>query len=384
MGERIPLFEIDYDERELENVFESVTRGEYWAKGPFVTEFEDRLADYLGVEFAVTVNSGTSALVAALQACGVGSGDEVIVPSFTFIATANAVRLVGARPVFADIERETYGLDPEDVRERLSSNVAAVLPVHPYGRACQISELASITAGRDVVLIEDAAEAFGAETDGQQVGTVGDAAALSFCQNKVVTTGEGGAIVTDDPEVARNAELFRSHGRVSKDYFESAQTGEYVSVGGNTRMADINAALGCAQMEKVEELIERRQQVATRYTREFEDVPYVEPQREGTGRHVHQLYTITLADGIDQTRFVERLGEQGVDSKVYWNPPVHLTECYRSNRSKSVSHLPTTKEIASRVVSLPMHPNLTESDIKRVVTAVRGAIADETEHTATG
>ena len=371
MGSNIPLFEISHDDTEIENALESITRGGYWAKGPFVTDFEERIAEFLGVDHAVTVNSGTSALLAALVAHDIGPGDEVIVPSFTFIATANAVRLTGARPVFADIERETYGLDPASVRERIGPHTEAILPVHAYGGPCKIHELADIASENGLIVIEDAAEAFGATGGGEMLGTVGDSAALSFCQNKVITTGEGGAVVTDDPDVARKARLFRSHGRSSEAYFDSAETGEYVTVGTNIRMADINAAIGCAQLSKVEELISQRRSVAASYHDRFDEVPSVEPHRTEHGRHVYQLYTVTLDEGVDRNRIIEQLAAENISSKIYWDPPVHRTECYRHRRQDAADPLPVTDDVSSRVLSLPMHPKLTDEEIDRVVDVIR-------------
>lgn len=379
MQEPIPLFRIDADERDVQYATESIERGSHWANGPFVEEFETRVASYLGVEHAVVVNSGTSALVTALVAHDVGPGDEVVVPSFTFIATANAVRLAGATPVFADIEPETFGLDPESVRACLTPDTAAVLPVHPYGGACRIEELVDLAAEEDLVLVEDAAEVLGADADGEPLGTFGDSAALSFCQNKVATTGEGGAVVTDDDEVARNARLFRSHGRASKRYFDSAQTGRYVRLGANLRMADVVAAIGCAQMERVEDLVARRRAAATRLNEGFADVGGVHPHESPSGRHVYQLYTVELAPGIDREAVIARLADRDISSKVYWDPPVHRSEFYRRDDAGLRVPLSVTEDVAGRVLTLPMFPGLTERETTRIVDAVREAVAEQRE-----
>jgi len=371
----IPLFEIAWDERDVANATESIARGGFWAKGPFVTEFEERLEEYVGVDHAVVVNSGTTALVTALRAHGVGPGDEVVVPSFTFVATANAVELVGARPVFADIERETYGLDPASVRDELTDETAALLPVHPYGTTCRIDELAAIADDEDLALVEDAAESLGATCDGQSVGTFGDSAAFSFCQNKVVATGEGGAVLTDDPEIAENARLYRSHGRESSDYFESSASGRYPDVGTNVRMADVVAAIGCAQMEKVDELIDGRRRAADRLSEGLADVAGVEPHRGlPDSTHVRQLYTVTLSPDVDRDAVIDALDARNVSSKIYWDPPVHLTDYYRGRYDYELGALPVTEDVAGRVLSLPIHPNLSLEEADRIVAAVRAGV----------
>lgn len=377
MGETIPLFRIDTDERDVANATESIRRGSHWANGPFVEEFEERVAAYLGVEHAVAVNSGTSALVAALVGHGVGEGDEVVVPSFTFIATANAVELAGATPVFADVDPETYGLDPDSVRDCVGPDTVAVLPVHPYGGACRIEALTALAEEEDLLLVEDAAEALGADANGETLGTVGDSAALSFCQNKVATTGEGGAVVTDDDEVARRARLYRSHGRASKRYFDSARTGRYVDLGANLRMADVVAAIGCAQMERVEDLVAGRRAAADRLNRGFETVDGVRPHASPTGRHVYQLYTVELPGEVDREAVVSRLADRDIASKVYWDPPVHLTEYYLREHDDPRTPLTVTEAVASRVLTLPMFPGLTEEETDRIVAAVETAVAEQ-------
>ncbi|MWG36301.1 DegT/DnrJ/EryC1/StrS family aminotransferase [Halomarina oriensis] len=379
MHETIPLFRIDADDRDVEYATRSIRRGSHWANGPFVDEFEERIADYLGVEHAVVVNSGTSALVTALVAHDVGPGDEVVVPSFTFIATANAVRLAGATPVFADIEPETFGLDPDSVRECIGPETAAILPVHPYGGACRIEELVALAAEHDLLLVEDAAEVLGADSNGKPLGTFGHSGALSFCQNKIATTGEGGAVVTNDPEVARNARLFRSHGRASERYFDSAQTGRYVQLGANLRMADVVAAIGCAQMERVEDLVAGRRAAATRLNEGFADVDGVRPHTSPSGRHVYQLYTVELARGVDREALISRLADRNIASKVYWDPAVHQSEYYLGDDESLRVPLSVTDDVAGRVLTLPMFPGLTETETSRVVDAVDEALVEQRE-----
>ncbi len=213
MDWKIPLFKIYWDEEDVKMATKSIQRGMFWAIGPNIERFENMLAEYTGRKYAVAFNSGTSALHAALLAYGIGEGDEVIVPSFTFIATANAPLFVGAKPVFADIEEKTFGLDLEDVLRKITPRTKAIIPVHYGGGACRVEELSEIAREHNLLLIEDAAESLGATVGGKKVGRFGNCAILSFCANKVITTGEGGAAVTDSAETAEKLRLIRSHGR---------------------------------------------------------------------------------------------------------------------------------------------------------------------------
>jgi len=369
MSDHIPLFEVPWTVEDLQNIIESIGRGGWWANGPFIDEFEKNVASYLGVEHAIAVNSGTSALMAALHAIGIGSGDEVIVPSFTQQATVNAVKMVGGDPVFADIERSTYGLDPADVVDRITDDTEAILPVHVYGSVCRMEELCEIATDHGLAVVEDAAEAQGATRDGTMAGTVGDVGALSFCQNKIVPTGEGGMVVTDDDDIARRAALYRSHGRASNDYFESADSGRYVSVGGNFRMPDMVAAVGCSQMERIESLIEGRRRAASTMTEAFEATDGVAPHTFEAGRHVYQFYTVTFDSAIDRNAVIDHLADRGISSKVYWDPPVHRSEYYGG----SDWDLPVTKDVSQRVLSLPIHPEIAPQDVARVVDGVQNA-----------
>jgi dTDP-4-amino-4,6-dideoxygalactose transaminase len=374
MTESIPLFEIPWDESDISNVVESISRGSYWAKGPFVDQFEAGLESYFEANHAISMNSGTTALVAALEACGIGAGDEVIVPSFTFIATANVVKLVGAEPVFADIELESFGLDPNSVRSKLTEDTAAIIPVHVYGTPCRIHELTEIASNHDLWVIEDAAEAFGATANGNLAGTVGDIAALSFCQNKILPTGEGGAIITDNTTIAEKASQFGNHGRTEGEYFDSVESGEYDTIGSNFRMPDMVAAVGCAQLSKVDNLIESRRNVAARYHDGLAAVDRVEPHEPINGHdHVYQLYTVLCENESVRSHIIDRLTGANISCKIYWDPPLHHNGVFGSEQQLS---LPRTEEVSSRVVSLPMYPTLPLPDVDRVVETIRDACTD--------
>ena len=370
----IPLFEIDWDDTDVEYVTDSITRGGYWANGPYIEAFESKLESYFGVDHALVVNSGTTAIVAALHALGIGEGDEVAVPSFTFIATANAVRLVGAEPTFVDIERDTYGMSPLSLDSSINEDTAAIIPVHCYGTGCRIDEIVSIGDEHDIPIVEDVAEAMGATYGGEKLGTFGNVATLSFCQNKIVTTGEGGAILTSDDDLVEKVKLYRSHGRASNDYFGSSDSGQYLAVGTNIRMSDLTAALGCSQLDRIDSLIEGRRRAATELNDGFADVKDVQPHEPLDGAtHVYQLYTVEFADWIDRDYVIESLADRGISSKIYWDPPVHRTKYYTETKDK-VPELSVTNNISSRVLSLPMHPNLTTEETTRIVDSVEGSL----------
>lgn len=375
MGVNVPLFEISWGREEVQNAIDSITRGSYWANGPYVEAFEEGIESFVGTDHAVVFNSGTTALASALRAHGIGPGDEVVVPSFTFVATVNAVRLVGADPVFADVERDRYGLDPDSVADVVTDDTAAVLPVHYAGAPCRIEALADLADERNLVLVEDAAEAFGATLGGTTVGQFGDSAMLSFCQNKVVATGEGGAVVTDDPDLAADLRLLRSHGRTSGDYFDSSGTGEYRTLGNNFRMADVVAAIGVGQLDRVDELIAGRRRVAEEYADRLAGIDGCEPMSDPPdGRHVYQLYTVTFDPDVDRDAVIETLADRGIASKVYFEP-VHRNAYYRETYDGPTDHLTVTEALAERVLSLPIHAELTAEEIASVTDALADAVA---------
>lgn len=365
---KIPLFKMYWDEDDIDTVNNAIRSGMNWAVGANVTQFENNLADYIGRKYCLTFNSGTSALHAGLIAHGIGSGDEVIVPSFTFIATANVPKFVGAKPVFADIEESTLGLSPDSVVENITPKTKAIIPVHYGGSPCKIRELREIADDHNLVLIEDAAEAFGASIDGKMVGSYGDSAMLSFCQNKVITTGEGGALVTDSRDLYEKVKLVRSHGRLeTADYFSTSECMDYITLGYNFRLSNISAALGLAQLRKVEAIIEMRTRIAERYTSLLQtNVPVASPMNAPQGyRHVHQLYSVRVPDRDGLMKF---LTENEIMTKVYFSP-VHLTHYYHQKLGYRVS-LPVTESVANDIVSLPIYPGMPAEDIDKVVRVI--------------
>lgn len=361
MNWKIPLFKIYSDDDDVEQVAGVIRSGMNWATGPKVNELESRVAEYVGMKYAVTLNSGTSALHSLLLAHGIGKGDEVIVPSFTFIATANCPFFVGARPKFADVEKDFYGLDPESVEKCITKKTKAIMPVHVGGYACRIEELNDIANDHGLLLIEDAAESLGAKVGGRMVGTFGESSMFSFCGPKVITTGEGGIVVTDSQEIYEKIKLIRSHGRAdTKDYFSTNEYLDYITLGYNFRMSNITAALGVAQMDKLDKIIAIRRKNAEYLTKAIIRAGGMVKTPSPAKDHFHlfQMYTI---ESDNRDALMNYLGDAGIMAKVYF-PPVHLSHFYRNVLKYSPS-LPVTEELAQRCLTLPMYPQLTKDEM---------------------
>ena len=362
---KIPLFKIRWSEEDVLSVTSVIKSGTNWAIGRHVTDFENNLSRYCGVNHSLAVNSGTSALHLLMIAYGIGPGDEVIVPSFTFISTANAVMFVGARPIFADIEKRTFGLDPEDVATKITNKTKAIIAVHYAGGPCLIEELQSIARSNNILLFEDAAEAIGAKIYDLGACTFGAASILSFCQNKIITTGEGGAVLTNSKEMYEKMLLLRSHGRANNSgYFTSSQNQDYITLGYNFRMSNIIAALGCSQLDKIDTLIALRREKAKLISSRLSKIKGILVPIMQEGRfHVFQMYPIIIEHGRKaRDKLVEYLSAHGIMSKVYFDP-VHLTHFYRQTFGYSGGELPTTETISNQILSLPIYPDMTNDDI---------------------
>jgi perosamine synthetase len=333
-----------------------------WAIGPEVTEFEEELSKYLKVKYCLTFNSGTSALHAILLAYGIGRGDEVIVPSFTFIATANAALFVGAKPVFADIEEKTYGLDPKDVERKITPKTRVILPIHYGGCPCLIGALKQVAQRHNLILIEDAAESLGADINGTKVGSIGGAAILSFCQNKIITTGEGGAVVTNSREIYDKLRLIRSHGRLEdSNYFSSTEYMDYVALGYNFRMSNITAALGLAQLNKIHKVVDMRRRNAQLLNHHLAQIEGISIPTPPDGfYHVYQMYSIRVPSNL-RDRLMQHLADSGIMSKVFFYP-IHKTHFYKDELRYDCV-LPTTEMVSKQVLTLPMYPSLSEEEI---------------------
>lgn len=329
-----------------------VLRSGMIAQGPEVAAFEAEFAAIVGGRRCVAVNSGTSALHLGLVAAGIGPGDEVLVPSFTFAASANAVVLAGATPVFVDIEPDHFCIDPVAVESSITDRTAAIMPVHLYGHPAAMHRLVAIARRHSLAIVEDAAQAHGAELDQRPVGAWGTVAAFSFYPTKNMTAGEGGMVVTDDPAIERTVRLLRNQG-MERRY-------ENEIVGHNARMTDIGAAIGRVQLAKLAGWNETRRKNAARLDACLTGVtvPSVAP----AARHVYHQYTIR---SDDRDRLSARLAAQGVPAQVYYPTPIHRLPSFGLDLD-----LPETERAAAEVLSLPVHPALTDADVDAIGQAV--------------
>lgn len=371
---KIPLYKVYTDAEDVDRVKKVIERGSYWAIGPEIEEFEKTVSNYLGAKYAVAFNSGTSALHATMMAAGIGSGDEVLVPSFTFIASANSALFVGAEPVFADIEGGTYGLDIASVKRGLDKKTKVIMPVHIGGLVNKdAAELRELASKENVMLLEDACESLGARANGVKAGTFGDASVFSFCGNKVISTGEGGMVVTNSGELYEKLELFRSHGRLEKEpYFLTTKSLDYIELGYNWRMPTMVAALGVAQMSKLEKVVEMRRGIAGRMTSEFSLLEELQPPEEPQGfRHIYQMYTVRVKSGKKRRDALrDHLTKKGIITKIYFEP-VHLSYMYRNKYGHRPGELPVTERVSDEVLTLPIYPTMTDGEVEYLIGSVK-------------
>jgi perosamine synthetase len=364
---KIPLFKIYWDEEDVKAVSDSLRQGMNWAAGPNIVKFEEQLSKYIGRKYALVFNSGTSAMHSALIAYGIEKDDEVIIPSFSFIATSNVPLMVQAKPVFADIENETYGLDVEDVRRKITNKTKAIIPMH-YGGvvARDIEKIREFAKEKKLLLIEDAAESFGAMFNGKKVGTFGDSAMFSFCQTKVFTTGEGGCIITDSEDLYEKMKLIRAHGRAENgNYFTTGEYMDYVTLGYNYRMSDCVAALGVSQLNKIDKLISIRREKSFKMAGLLKDLKIddiVIPEFSLDIFHVYQEFHIRIKSGkLVRDALKKYLFDRGIGTRISF-PPIHLTHYYKNVLGYN-EKLPITERIASETLTLPLYPNLSDEEM---------------------
>jgi perosamine synthetase len=340
-----------------------VLRSGMIASGPEVAAFESEFSEYVGGRHCIAMNSGTSALHLALLAMGIGAGDEVIVPSFSFAATANSVALTGATPVFADIDRATFNLDPRAVRAAITKRTKAIMPVHLYGQMAAMDQFESLAQENGIQIIEDAAQSHIASFNGRNAGEWGVTACFSFYPTKNMTSGEGGMVVTPDEKIARMLRLLRNQG------MEQRYKNEVI--GFNTRMTDIHAAIGRVQLRKLPAWTKQRQANATFLDANIKGV--VVPPVAAGASHVYHQYTIRVPveTGEQRDAFMSSLAQKEVGSGVYYPTPIHRLPSFNLSLD-----LPETELAAHQVISLPIHPALSSEDLKQIADAVSSTASE--------
>jgi dTDP-4-amino-4,6-dideoxygalactose transaminase len=355
----IPINKPQIGEEEVQAVVKVMRSGMLTSglgAGPEVTRLEQDFAKLAGVKHTVAVNTGTAALHSAVMACGVKQGDEVILPSFTFVATAEAVVLAGGKPVFADIDPETYNLAPSAVEKSITKKTKAILPVDLYGFSADMKPLREIAEKHGLALVEDAAQAHGATYAGKPAGSFSDAACWSLYASKNITTGEGGLVTTSDDQIDETLRMIRTHGEKAK----------YASLilGNNYRMSEIQAAIGNVQLEKLPSFVANRRRNAQQLTKILEKsnklvLPYESAERQ----HSWYLYTARLKDGAEgkRNRILDDLKKKGIGAEAYYVNPIHMMPFYRENFG-SVK-LPETDKASTQVFSLPIHPSVTSEQV---------------------
>jgi len=338
--------------------------------GPMAETFENNFAKFAKAKNAVAVNSGTAALHMALWTAGVKAGDEVILPSFTFIATAEAVALTGAKPVFVDVKPDTYNIDPSKIEQAITNKTRAVIPVDLYGLPAEMDKLKEIADKHNLILVEDAAQAHGASYKGKPPGYFADMTCWSFYASKNITTGEGGMITTNNEEYAENLRLIRSHGE--KDEYKASVLGH------NYRMPEIAAAIGVEQLKKLPKFVEKRRKNAQALTERLRSINQLILPTEPRGcRSSWYLYTVRIRTGGERERakFVEDLRKKGVGATVYYHTPIHQMPFYQQF---GTYRLPNTEKVAQQVFSLPVHPKVTLKNVEYIAEAVRNAVKKRT------
>ncbi len=360
MTYKYPVYQPDLSGNEKKYVNECLDSTWISSKGKFISEFENKFAEFIGVKYAAAVPNGTIALHLALLTLGIGPGDEVIVPTFTYIASVNAVTYCGAKPVFADSEKSFWQIDPSDVERKITSRTKVIMPVHLYGHPCEMDSLNAIAKKHNLLIVEDCAEAFGSRYKNIHVGNFGDVSTFSFFGNKAITTGEGGMVVTNDKNLYEKSIHIKGQGlAANREYWHDV-------VGYNYRMTNICAAIGLAQLERADSIIKKKKQLAEWYNKHLINLP-VQPQREaGNVFNSYWMYTILVEKAEERDKLREHLKQNGIETRPAFFP-VHTMPIYFD---KNI-HLPVAEDLCSRGINLPSYPALTEEDVKYIVHKIK-------------
>lgn len=363
----IPVCEPLLGEKENEYVLECLKTNWISSKGKYIEEFEEKFANYCGCRYGVSTTSGTTALHLAMASLGIGPGDEVIIPAFTMVATAFAVVYTGARPVLVDSEPETWNMDINQIEGKITNGTKAIMPVHIYGHPCDMDPILELARERNLYVVEDAAEAHGAEYKGKKAGGIGDVGCFSFYGNKIITTGEGGMIVTSDEEIAERA-------RSLKDLaFSRERRFLHTDVGFNYRMTNIQAAIGLAQFERIDELAEMRRRNARLYNEYLKEVKGIRlPIEKEWAKSIYWMYAILIEDefGISTCELMDKLMKKGIDTRTFFIP-MHEQPVFRKIGLFKGEKYPIAEELSKKGMYLPSSSGLKEEEIRSVCDAIK-------------
>ena len=356
---------------ELKNVTECIKTGWISSEGPFVKEFETAFSRFCGVKYGVACSNGTNALHLGLLSLGISKGDEVIIPSFTMIATAYALIYMGAKPVLVDAESLTWNMDVYQIEKKITKKTKAILPVHIYGHPVKMDEVLKIARKNRLSILEDAAEAHGAEYKGIKCGALGDAAAFSFYANKIVTTGEGGMVVTNSAKVAEKARYLRNMA------FQKKTRYLHKDIGYNYRMTNLQAAVGLAQVSRIKELIDKKIKIASLYNARLKNIEGITtPRQEPWAKNVYWMYGILIDQniiGLSRDRFREELYKEGVDTRSFFIP-MHKQPVFRKMGLFLKEKYPVSENLGRRGLYLPSGLNLDEKKIDFVCDKIKKVI----------
>jgi perosamine synthetase len=361
MNCKIPVAQPEIGDEELENVTAAVKSGWVSSKGPFIEEFEKNFANYIGTKHGVSASNGTTALHLALAALGIGKGDKVLVPSLGFISVANVVTYVGAEPVFVDSHPNYWCIDPSKIK--IDKQTKAIIAVHLYGHPCDMDKIMAIAKDHKLHVIEDCAEAHGAEYKGRKTGTFGIISCFSFYGNKIITTGEGGMCLTDDEELSEKMKILRDHGmNPNKKYWHDI-------IGFNYRMTNLQAAIGVAQLKKIDRLVNKKREIATIYKELLKDLPSVVPAPEMPwAKSVYWLYSI-LVEKTLRNKALEHFAKQGIEARPFFYPS-HILPPYKSSLQ-----LPIAEELSASGLNLPSGTSLSKNQIRAVTKSLKEVLS---------
>ncbi len=370
MKTKIPLSDINLDKNEINNVID-VLKSKWLSMGPVTQEFEKKFADYLGIKHAFGVSSGTAALHIANKVLDIGKGDEVIVPSLTFVATANSVLYVGAKPVFADITSlNNLNISPEDILEKITPNTKAIIVVHYAGYPCDMDAIIEIAEDYNLKVIEDAAHAPGAEYNGKKCGTIGDIGCFSFFANKNLVTGEGGMIVTDNDLLSEEIKKMRSHSMTTLTWDRHkghSFSYDVTNIGFNYRINEIAAAIGLVQLNKLDKNNEKRGKLVKVYEKGLKDISKISiPFQDYKGKSAYHIFPILLPEHISRIDFMKKLRDNGIQTSIHY-PPIHLFSYYKENFGLNEGILQKTEYVGKHTLTLPLYPLMSENDINYII-----------------